>query len=359
MEMHTPLTSDPLARLLIDRFHLTPVRFALIIAIVAFGGGLLLSLITDTFLPQPGRIGFLNDWSPWLWSLVFTPVLTGYYLWSSSSIEQLFHDLQQSEAVDIQENELGVIAPYYHNPWREILSLAMAVIIGIAVFVLRPRVQGWAGSTDAVRTATSIMIIFGTYAVSMLCLTLLTNIWALRRILRGKEFHVNPLHPDRCGGLKALSIYSLKTVYLVAIFGLLIGASEYRFISQGLTQQFWFFHLGIPLYIVIAGYCFFAPLTLAHDKMQNAKKILLTDIARQFRDDYKSTHNALGEKTETLKGDVDKIQQLQILYELTDKFPVWPFDVQTIRSFLAALTSPFIPIIIGFIVNFLKSIIKL
>ena len=358
MKLLMPIKGDPVARLLVDSFGLTPFRFALIVAAVGFSGALLLSLVTGTFLPHADQLGFLTDWSPWLWSLLFTPVLAGYYLWVSSSMERLLRDLQQSEAVDILEGELGAVTLYYQKPWREILSVAMAVIVGLAVFVLRPQVRGWAGSNDTIRAATSVVITISTYAVTMLILTLITNIWALRRILGGKEFRVNPLHPDRCGGLKALSVYSLRTAYLVAVFGLLIGASEYRFISQGLLQQFWFVHLGIPLYMAAAAFCFFAPLTLAHDRMQYAKTNLLTDIAKQFRDEYRVAHKALGEKTETLKEGVDKIQQLQALYELTDKFPVWPFDVQTLRRFVAALASPFVPIIFGLVADLLKGFLK-
>ena len=75
-------------------------------------------------------------------------------------------------------------------------------------------------------------------------------------------------------------------------------------------------------------------------------------------DEYQIAHEALSGKADALKDDVGKIQQLQALYDLTDKFPVWPFDTQTLTRFLAALTSPFIPIVVGLIADFVRGLLK-
>jgi hypothetical protein len=177
----------------------------------------------------------------------------------------------------------------------------------------------------------------------------------LRQTLRNKQFNVNPLHPDLCGGLRALSEYSIKIAYLVAGVGLMIGLTEYRYIAGELDQKYWIIHLGIPVYLVVATASFFAPLSTAHDGMKEAKKKLLDNIARQFWSDYSLTQNGLAKDADSVQADVSKIQQLRTLYEMTEKFPVWPFDVSTLRTFIASVTSPIFAILLGLVSEFLSA----
>jgi hypothetical protein len=357
MEKFKFYKGDPLVRLLIDRLHLSPGAFALVWTLVVFGIGFFASLASGTLISTPEQVGFLQDIYGWIWNLGITPLLAGYYLWGANAIAGLLQGLQKSEVVQISDEEISGLVRTYQQPWRTFLSLGIALVVGILFFTAREDVQGYERATDLARYGITLTFMVGTYTVSMLVFNLVTNIWALRRILRDKEFHVNPLHPDRCGGLKALSQYSLKIAYLVAGFGFVIGLSEYRYITQGMAQEYWIMHLGIPVYFVIATASFFAPLNAAHDGMKEAKKKLLENIARQFWNDYSLAQNGLSKDADSIQADVSKIQQLQTLYEMTEKFPVWPFDVNTLQRFIASVTSPIIAILLGWLSDFIQSLI--
>jgi len=185
------------------------------------------------------------------------------------------------------------------------------------------------------------------------------NVYSLRKVLRDKKFNLNPLHPDKCGGLRVLSEYSLKTAYLASAFGVVIGMTEYRYISLGIIDKYWYLHLSIPVYIICATICFLLPLNASHAGMKKSKEELLHNIAMQFQNDYFRTRAELKQDAAGLKNEVEKIQQLQILYEMTDKFPVWPFDVTTLRRFAATLTIPVIPILIGIASKLIESFLNL
>src|SRR5215203_2492711 len=88
-------SSDPLAKLLIDKLGLTPIRVAVIIPI----GALLVGVITDTInssLSSANQASLLRDWSYWVWSCFFTPVVVGYYVWVSTAMESLLRSIKES-----------------------------------------------------------------------------------------------------------------------------------------------------------------------------------------------------------------------------------------------------------------------
>jgi hypothetical protein len=54
-----------------------------------------------------------------------------------------------------------------------------------------------------------------------------------------------------------------------------------------------------------------------------------------------------------LKATIDKVEQLQRIQALTIAFPVWPFDVATLRQFTITVSSPFITIALSILTQLL------
>lgn len=344
--MTTFYGNDVLARFLIDRLHLTPIKFALISIAVAVVYGLIFSWIGGVLMT------FLQDWTVWIWQLFFIPILMGYYLWGSNAMAGIIQDLRKSNTVEISDSDVSVALRLYLKPSRIILSCVAAVISSALYFMNRSDVASSWTSDGIPRITSTIGFAVGAYMVSMLIFTLLMNIYVLRQILNNKEFHIDPLNPDRCGGLKALSEYSLKTAYLAAVFGLAIVLTLYRF--KGTDWYYWLM-LGVPFYIAVASLCFFAPLMTAHRKMMEAKEKLLSNIARQFKADNLHAQEKLNGDAQKLKDAVEKVQQTQTLYDLTDQFPVWPFNITTLQKFFISLTTPLAASILGLLFDILKS----
>ena len=336
-------TGDPVAKFLFEKMQLSPVSFAVTWTIIIVAMGLLTALLTGTLKE------LMSDWVWWVWTLLFTPVIAGYYLWSSHAIDGVLLGLEDSEILRIPEEDQNVVIGYFEKPWRSILSVCMMVVIGILYFLTREELAGFASASLAVKLTTSVAYAVLAYYAIMLVINLVINYWAIRRVVQGKELNINPLHPDRCGGLKILSDYSIKVVYLNAIFGILVSISAYRLYLIG---SLWASVFLVALYLGVATISFFAPLSTAHEEMDEAKTKLLLKLGKQFWKEYLAAHNAV-EDSEALKGELTKIKQLQELYDLTREFPVWPFDTTTLRRFFLTISSPLIPAIIGFLIDIL------
>lgn len=288
------------------------------------------------------KTGFLG-----IWLLFINPVALGYYLWSFQAIDNVIQDLEASDVVETDKSEIDRITlnPYYQR-WRKFLALGSAVSFSIFVFITQPSLKkNWYGSGLLPAMSVTIATFAVVYLGSILVLNLITNVRILHRILGKKELNVNPLHPDRCGGLRSLSDYSLKTAYLAAILGIMVGLIEYQFITQGVGRVYWFVHLIIPLHVAVSMACFFGPLLAAHKGMKKAKEEILNEIARQFQADYSQIHANLAGDAETFKKGTEKIKELRAFYTLTDEFPVWPFDVQTFRRYLLTVPTPLLPLL--------------
>jgi hypothetical protein len=350
-------SSDPLAKLLINKLGLTPIRVAVIIPV----GALLVGVITDSInsaLLSANQASLLRDWSYWVWSCFFTPVVVGYYVWVSSAIESLLRSIKESEVVEISGEEITSLAPLYRKVLWSYISLLLGVLIGALFYISRADVPSLSANFFS-RMLGSISMCIGGYIISMTVINFVLNVYSLSKVLRDKKFNLNPLHPDKCGGLRVLSEYSLKTAYLASAFGIVIGMTEYRYITLGIIDKYWYLHLSIPVYIICATVCFLLPLNASHAGMKKSKEELLHNIAMQFQNDYFRTKDELKHNTAELKDEIEKIQQLQILYDMTDRFPVWPFDTTTLRRFATTLTIPVIPIIIGVVSKLVEKALEL
>jgi len=338
---------DPVAKFLYEKMQLSPLRFAIIWTMVVVALSFLTAILTHTLFTSALGQGLMNDWVWWVWSLLFTPVIAGYYLWSSCAIDGVVFGLEESEILSILEEDKNAVMSYFKNPWWKILAIFMMVVIGVLYFQTREALAGFASTSIAAKLVTSFTYSILAYFATMLIVNLIINYWAIRRIVQDKELNINPLHPDRCGGLKILSDYSIKVVYLNAIFGILVSISAYRLVSIG---SIWASIFLVILYLSVATISFFAPLSTAHEEMQEAKTKLLLNLGKQFWNEYLAAHKAVSD-SEALKDEITKIKQLRELYDLTQDFPVWPFDTTTLRRFFITISSPLIPAIIGLLIE--------
>lgn len=340
---------DPIAKFLVEKMHWSPFRFAALWTAVVVEVGLLIALLTGTLDSPPGK-ALIDDWVWLTWSFIFTPVIAGYYLWSSFAIDGVLAGLEEAEILKIPEEDKNAIVEYFKKPGRLILAVGGMVVIGIFYYITRRDLNGFANLSLIAKIETSITYAILSYFAIMLISNLVINYWAIRRVIQDKELNINPLHPDRCGGLQILSDYSMKVVYLNTIFGFVVSISVIRLFQ---TQYGWTAILLVILYLSITTISFFAPLSTAHEEMKEAKTKLLLSLGRQFWKEYLIAHQAAG-STETIKNEIDKIKQLQELYDLTQDFPVWPFDTTTLRRFFVSISSPLIPAIIGVVIDALS-----
>ncbi len=351
---------DPIALLLIEKFHFSPLTLSLLSGVFSTVIYLLTAWISATLWSKPGQVGLLQDWIPWVMGIFISPVVLGFYLWSFQAIDKVVQELEESDVLETEKTEIDqVILNLYGRRWRRFFAVSSAIFFSTLVFVIQPQLEAsWTSSSLLPSLVTTISTLPVTYMGTMLVLNLISNILILHRILGKKDLNVSPLHPDRCGGLRSLSNYSLKTAYLVAILGVWLGVVEYQVITQGIGRGFWLIHLMIPIYVFLSLACFFGPLLAAHASMKKAKEKLLHQIAHQFRANYSEIYNSLTEDIDILKKKTEKIQQLRTIHTMTDEFPVWPFDIQTFRRYLLTVLTPLLAPLVGLVQKTLINLLK-
>lgn len=231
LEPHRFYRADPVARFLLEKVRVSPVMLALLSIAITASSAIFIAWISRTLPSQPEEFtGLFEDPVPWVLILFINPVVIGYYLWSFQAIDKVIIDLEKSDAIEIEVSEINRISQAaYRKKWRRLMAIASAIIFSIFVFKTRfGLTASWTGSGTLPALAATAATFIVVYLGSLLVLNLIANVWILHRVFETKELNVNPLHPDRCGGLRSLSNYALKTAYLAGILGLLVGLIEYH-----------------------------------------------------------------------------------------------------------------------------------
>jgi hypothetical protein len=183
----------------------------------------------------------------------------------------------------------------------------------------------------------------------------------LRYFFSQISIDIKSLHPDGCGGVRALGGFSVKLGYVLGAVGTSVILTAYlqSYLLGDKLGDYFIWSPAIILFIVLYSICapvvFFAPVGTAHKAMQGAKERELLRISGQFDLDYRNMMKFLPGKTRSIKTELEKIEQLKRLYKIVDSFPVWPFNYQNILRFILCVLGPFLfsvlPAILGLILR--------
>ena len=328
-------SQDSLANLLIFKLKLNFYRMVLAMILVC------------TFY---GIITPANSIDIWAWRLFLYPLISGFYLWVNEALEYLLVTLENESIVNISNADWKLSSKLYRSSAPKYSSICFAVATSVLFIISRPNYRFEFVFPSLLDLARVFGAFVGSYMASMTAILLVMNAYLVWEILRSKAIELEPLHPDQCGGLKPLSQYSLKTSYIVATYGMIIGLTEYRFIIRGVIDDFWVIHFSIPIYVILSLAAFFTPLLTAHSKLVAAKKDLLNQISAQFQKDHKELMLLVASSDqEGLEKKQEKINKLEEIYANVCRFPEWPFDATSLRKYFYSSVTPIIPIFLALI----------
>jgi hypothetical protein len=346
---------DPFATLVIDRLSLSPVQLALIF----FTAALVVDLVSYALAGDDviRLSGWSDTWAYVVYLYVIFPVIVGAYVWISFAAAELFSGLRQSQAIAASDEEWdrfvkgrpGSLQAVYNHPAWSIASLI--VVAALAVYYALIYTRGWPPLALLLR-ALKVLVLYipGWYALCQIVARQVVTIWGLRQVFRHYEVTPHPLHPDRCGGLRAINNYAVGFTYIIAAAGIGVGLMAYVTVHRtGVLEPDTAVWVGV--YAVVALFSFFLPPWTAHAAMAEAKRKLLFDISQQFQQAYARTTASLEEETGALKERVERIESLHSLYELTDSFPVWPFDTVTLQRFAVTVLVPLVPLLMELVAS--------
>ncbi len=352
------LMSDPLAWFLVERRGWSARKTAVLFTLFAWSLSLIIAAATGTLLPNNHGLALLEDTVYIITETAVIPILWGYYVWICFAPNQVLAKLETTDVLSITDENLDRTRHILKNKVLIYTSIILGIFAGAiyfytALFIGPPT---WLNANPWLLAVRVILVVIpGAYVTISIALRILINARAFKQLLSDVVLH--PLHPDRAAGLRSLGQYALKTTYLIALLGGLAVFLEYDAFVRGQWQTAYFAHAGFFAYLLLAPFVFFMPLWSAHDAMLRAKENMILEISRQFNQDVKIAYSELAHNAESLKNNIEKIEQLQKLHQLTESFPVWPFDLSTIRRFFLTLSSPALAIIIPIIIDYLSGLL--
>lgn len=348
--------NDRLARFLLAR-NAHPVAVAFMAYGIAILSSFIIAISAGRFLPGDGYKALLEDGFYFMSETLLVPIVWGYYLWLCNALKQVLEKLEKTDVLKPEESEILKTKELLKSRLPASLALIFGILAGAAYFYqYYDYLSLWYNSTPVFLAIRSFLIVSpSAYAVGSIISRSIVNTLVFRHLLKG--VNVNPMHPDRSGGLLPLGQYALKSTYIIALAGVFAALAEYELYTQGQLFEFHVFHLAILIYVIVAPVNFFAPLGTARIAMLKAKNELLLKISKQFSNDFSVAYKGLDATASELKSIVDKVEQLQRIQELTQAFPVWPFDIVTLRRFAITVSSPIWTILFSILTDIVKSAI--
>ena len=295
---------------------------------------------------------------------VALPLVFGFYPWvvrmSGSIYEQLRDDgALVNQALGIKNGCVGSAVESIkdmtcHRYWSYV-ALIVAVIAQTILFTAGfgtewekiPGIGRDIWLSVAIATPLNIL---AWYVITMMVGRYIATVIGLSKFFSSGLVMIRPWHPDRCGGLGTISNYALRMTWFIAACGvtvLLFAYVSFILLLEGdaglIVRDPWIW-FNVLLYVVLAPSVFFMTLGAAHNAMRNAKRDQLQLVSDRLDAEFQEVREKIAVPDGDFPGSVTRIKGLSELYEITRSFPIWPFDLLTIRRFGAAVFAPFVTV---------------
>lgn len=373
---------DPIGSFLIEKLKLNTIGFfALgVLAVAVLEGSGLLVYAINSSLSARALSQHLFSWPIFVLFWMVLPSLLAFYPWVTYSAGHLIRDLQSDGVIPIEgPNMVAANVRFLENLLSDRRWVYTALVIATAAqvyWVITGLGGDWAKVSGDIGTDIRfymfmqlVLQTIGLYILLTSIARMLVIIGGLYQVFSGGEHgdthaervRIRPWHPDRCGGLGTLSKYAVRFSYFSALLGLWLVLNTYVSLENfGLAESLktdsglW---VSVAGYVVLAPAMFFLTLGSARRAMLHAKSVHLHRVSRQLDEAYQGTREGHIDSGTELADSVTAVKLLNELYELTARFPVWPFDFVTIRRFTTAWIAPFLPVGIAYFVQWLLSLV--
>jgi hypothetical protein len=168
-------------------------------------------------------------------------------------------------------------------------------------------------------------------------------LWAL---VKETSVGINFFHRDRCGGLREIGRLGLRNQYSLSIVGINIILMVYILAKTNPSlDRIWgpeameMVIISVGLYLLGAPIAFLGPLVPFHKPMLEAKQAYLSDISEARRDEYRRIIKNCS-SCDSAEPDIQRMERIERLQSLVERFPVWPFDTNTLRKFSLSYLAP-------------------
>lgn len=192
-----------------------------------------------------------------------------------------------------------------------------------------------------------IFIIFNFFMITFILLKTIITVWALQKIL-SCNFKIEPMHPDRSGGLKPIGDMALSVNYFLGL--VIVFFSLLVFFDSFSKSNIIYMIIIVSVYIM-SPILLFKSLSKAYKRMSDTKQEALNRLRNTFQHYYNLLNINAKEKGIYDIKNADEIGSIHSLYEIVEKMPVWPFDIKTTLRFYSMITVPIFLFLIEILTN--------
>lgn len=333
---------------------LTGIRifYAMLISVVIVLIPVLLTFYDGNFSNPELTLDIKRDWPNLLFYVVGFPTMLLTTILYANKLPKVLHQLKENEIIKTNHREWNkfidnandIYSKWYYTIGPHLIAL---VITGALVYVFRhPKNAIWYSlETDHffyVAGWAQIIVYYITfYTFSLGMLNIFASYKVLSVLFSSNRLIVQPLHPDKCGGLAPLGALSRTLIYWIISIGIIVALNVWN--NYYVLNR----HFDDPLqisiivgYLVMAYVIFFLPMHAAHKPMKEAKEEELKLIHQ-----YISKVNIEIKKDFTEFKDIDNhalenFNNAKQMYDITSEMPVYPYNLKTIAAFVTSILIP-------------------
>ena len=359
------VVDNPIIKGLMDRFHLVALLFLCVLVTIIGYHGLptaeqiagVTGTATGSIAPFGGSRLASGAWALWHLPCSSRWRIPGYLILilsiPLSNINLCYDRLWDQKTISLKEGD-GSDIDQLREGYRSFLkgferrlnhrnayliAVVYAVIVGVINFNIPVSEYDWC-------TMERFPVTRGSYVLGDMLLSvffallvwrILVTVFYMRRLSDEFDLNVQPLHPDRSGGLKPLGDLSFSVDSVLLSVGVWLSVGLFT----AAPSVMWVVYSGIVVYMALATLLFFYPLHKVHHLMSEKKIDLLDRLSRKTNSYYESIYNdVLDEDRDVDPEKLRKLNDLEELYRKASDMPVWPFDKETLTKFISTVGFP-------------------
>lgn len=327
-----------------------PFVLAIAYFFIAFGGTLILGFATGHLYGGYSKLVPISEDYMNIFNVgILAPIGAGFLANLYRKIQDVFFYLKNDKIIIENEDEFDSFVErlelIYTNKY--IMLLAIIISLYFNAYGMFKREAWWCGIHGGI-TAYYFRAVVGVnyFMIVMILYKCMVTVWALRQIFKFK-IRLQPLHPDKCGGLKPIGSLSIAIHYFLQVI-IFFLTSLLIFNPNNLHNAIFVF--GFTGAILFTGLSLFLSLGEAHGIMKRAKEELLHKLNMEFQTYYDSLIKSFADRVFKINTAVN-IEVMNNIYNMAHKMPVWPYDFGSLARFFSGITLPVLVFVIQMVIN--------
>ena len=160
-------------------------------------------------------------------------------------------------------------------------------------------------------------------------------------LFRSFTIHVNPLHPDGCGGLGVMRHVLWITVTIILGTTLTFYETIQISVANNIPSSTLDVAVLTTAYLILAPTLLMGWLTFPHYLMLKARLATLLPLVNEFKQIATQSVLVTEEETPKVLAETDRLSAIKRRYDLLNEiYPTWPVEITQVRNIIAALSLP-------------------